>query len=503
MFSFMYPNEFEKLNNKEPLFFKDLNLDQIAKAIYILDSEKESIKYFYSPTNNLDTIKYRQDIFKDLFVEENYYKMINFFNYMYQIEINIKKSGLPTNWFNRRELVILTNKYVLSIKEINDYLNNANIKSLGLNKFKEFINDYIKSDKFIELDKSLKKLKDEISKIKYTMVIKGNEIYISNFEDEVDFKDSINNIFSVFDFKTSKEYKKVVPDVTFSKDIDELILDGISKINKDAFNIVIDFTKNHQNFYNNEFYRLNKEIRFYFSYLIFMDKIKSNGLLFNIPNVSNNKCEHSTDSFDLALAYKLYFYKKAPITNSFSLEGSERIIIVSGPNQGGKTTFARQFGQLHYLASLGLPIPGRESDMFLCDNIYTHFKTEENLENLNGKLQSELLGVKNIIDNSTTNSIIILNEIFQSTTSKDGMILGGKLIDMLTKKDNICLFVSFLDKLSTYNKNTTSMVSTVNIDNPEERTFKIVKREADGKAYAFAISNKYHLTYDDIRRRIK
>jgi DNA mismatch repair ATPase MutS len=134
--------------------------------------------------------------------------------------------------------------------------------------------------------------------------------------------------------------------------------------------------------------------------------------------------------------------------------------------------------------------------------VFTHFEREEDLATLRGKLEDELVRIREVLEQATGDSVVVMNESFASTTLRDALLVGERVLTQMTGLGLLGVYVTFVDELASLNQACVSMVGAVVPDTPAERTYKIVRRSADGLAYAAAIARKYGLGYAQLRERL-
>jgi hypothetical protein len=490
---------------KEPAFSRDLNLDLIVKAITIGRDEYQLEPFFYTPLSNLRAIEYRHEVMRDLERSDLFQALKSFSAQMRRMRDHlIAAEKLSYKYEKERWLLDAVVVYGDAVEKLLSDLFQGTPKSRGLLAFLGFLHEYTQSAGFKELVQEARELTTDLSAIRYCLLIQGNSVTVREYRSEGDYSAVIEEVFAKFKQGAVKDYRVKLSVSSGLNHVEAQALDLVARLNPEVFSALDAFCENHRYFCERTLTDFDRDIHFYLAYVEYAVRFKEAGLKFCYPKVSEtSKSVSSRDSFDLALAGKLVQEKSSVVCNDFSLDGPERILVVTGPNQGGKTTFARTFGQLHYLASLGCPVAGTEARLFLFDRLFTHFEREEDITTLHGKLQDDLIRIHHILEEATPKSIIIINEIFSSTSLKDAVYIGKNLIESISRLDLLSVCVTFLDELASLNEKTVSIVATVMPDNPALRTYRLERTPANGLSYALAVAEKHRLTYHRLKERMR
>ena len=504
--SILFANPADRLNTNAtmPDFFVDLNLDQVVGAVTLSKRNYDLKKFFYTPLNNVDSIVYRQEVMQDIEKKEVFAAIDAFAEKMARVKRYLKMADELYYRYNKAgwflEAVLL---YGEAVGELAECLSGAPIESRGMRAFEKYLNRYIHSDGFSALIEEARAIKADLGTVRYCIRIKESNVRVSKCEPGEDYSVEVVKTFEQFEQGDVKDYTVKIFQRTGMNHVEARISECVAKFYPEIFSHLEQFYLERTDFMDETIETFDEEVQFYMAYVEFMREIRRSGLEFCYPEVSTDRRIEASGTYDLALAKRLSTKGTKVVTNDFYLHGKERTIVVTGPNQGGKTTFARTFGQIHYLAKLGCPVPGTGARLFLYDRMFTHFEKEEDIATMRGKLEDDLIRIREILDRATPNSIVIVNEAFSSTTLQDAIFLSKKIMEEIDRLDLYCVFVTFIDELASFSEKTVSMMSTVMPDDPSRRTYKIVRKPADGLAYAISIAEKHRLTFAQIKERME
>ncbi|MFP6560979.1 DNA mismatch repair protein MutS [Paraburkholderia sp. B3] len=488
----------------EPAFFGDLNLDQVVSDVTRGFDEYDLVPFFRTELKTESAVTYRHDVMRDMERDEISSCIQAFSLAMRKVRACLTQAEhlyYPRQkqwWF-----LEAASQYCTAAKVLGGALSDAAPMSSGLGEFGRWLCVYLGSEAFAALQHDVEEVKAALDDVRYRIHIDGNSVTVLNYDGESDYSAYVQGIFERFKQGDVKDHHIAVKEWPEMNHVEAQILDCAAELDPQPFALLSSFRTNHANYLDPTIDAFDREIQFYVAWRSYIQPCRDAGLPFSYPAVSStSKAVRCDDAFDIALAHKLCADKLPVIRNDLYLEGAERLFVVSGPNNGGKTTFARTFGQLHFLAKLGCPVPGTHASLFLYDRLFAHFEREENTADLRGKLQDDLMRMHDILSCATPHSIILMNEIFSSTTLADALFLCRRIIGRIMDLDALGVCVTFIEELARLGPQTVSMVSETATGDPSARTFRVRRRPADGQAYAVSVAEQYGLTYERLKERL-
>jgi DNA mismatch repair protein MutS len=501
--SILFPDPLTAELEGEPGFFRDVLLDQSIEALTRRRGEYELAPYYYTPLHTPEEVDYRQEVFRDLDGTPLTGHLVGFCQKISSVRRGVNFATQCRDpqvaW---RWILDAANTYVIAVRDIHAHLSAAHLRSAGLHKIRDYLAGYLESEPFTRLASEAKQVSAGLDRLRYSLTVRGGHVTVRPYVQEEDYAAQVLACFERFRHGEVKEYRVEYKDTISVGHIEAQVLERIARLFPEPFAALERFAAANRELIDPTIALFDRQTQFYLAYLEHLASLRAAGLAFCYPQVTEDRRIEVHDTFDLPLADKLTGEHQVVVRNDIRVEGAERIVVVTGPNQGGKTTYARTIAQLCHLARLGLPVPGTSARLPLIDAVHSHFERGENLTDLRGKLQDDLIRIREILERATGRSLIVLNEIFTSTTLEDALALSSRILAQVTDLDALCVCVTFIDELATLNEKTTSVVAGVDALDPTVRTFRLERRPADGRAYAAALAAKHQLTYRDVRQAI-
>ena len=210
---------------------------------------------------------------------------------------------------------------------------------------------------------------------------------------------------------------------------------------------------------------------------------------------------------------------RAIVGNDLDMVAGGRILVLTGPNQGGKTTFTRAVGLLQVLTQAGLYAPAVSATVSPSDLVHTHFPVDEPGHAEGGRLADEARRLASIFTGASKHSLILMNESLASTSPSESLYLAEDVVRGLRLLGARAVFATHLhelgERVETINREVdgasrlVSMVAGIesraagNGSNGEvRRTYRIRPGPPVGLSYARDVARRYGISFDDIRARI-
>jgi DNA mismatch repair ATPase MutS len=259
---------------------------------------------------------------------------------------------------------------------------------------------------------------------------------------------------------------------------DESGIKALSDLNDNGINLVANALAQSTDHILSFFKALRIELAFYVGCLNLHEQLARKGepVCFPVPADATERRHSCQGLYDACLSLKL---KQRAVGNETDADG-KNLVVITGANQGGKSTFLRSIGLAQLMMQSGMFVPAQFFSANLCDRLFTHYKREEDTTMKSGKLDEELSRMNEIVDALTPTALVLFNESFAATNEREGSEIAGQIVRALLEKQIKSFFVTHLYEFAhSVFEHGSSEVLFLRAEREADgaRTFKLIERE--------------------------
>jgi len=311
----------------------------------------------------------------------------------------------------------------------------ARFESEGFRAFFAMLQQELSDEFFLSAENHLKQM-DFDGILMSAQLGKGNKgaLYILHHTEErkISWWERLERIF----FDQSPEW------TYFISDRDESGTRAVSQLKDRGLNLVANALAQSADHILSFFSMLRMELAFYIGCLNLQERLshKKQPFCFPAPVAAGERLHSFRGLYDVCLALSL---EGDIVGNDLNLD-SKDLVLITGGNQGGKSTFLRSIGLAQLMMQCGMFVPAEAFSANLSLGIYTHFKREEDVTMTSGKFDEELSRMNDIAGKITADSLLLFNESFSATNEREGSEVARQITCALTEKGIKVFFVTHL-----------------------------------------------------------
>lgn len=220
-------------------------------------------------------------------------------------------------------------------------------------------------------------------------------------------------------------------------------------------------------------------------------------------NSINGKCACIGNEVKLIKAKHPLIDKNKVVSNNFLLSSKkEKIIVISGPNTGGKSVALKTLGLLSYMNQCGLMVSvDGEAILPIFDNIYLDLGDNQSIASSLSTFSSHILNISNILNVCSENSLVLLDEVGAGTDPKQGEALAMSLVEEFHNKNSYLMITTHYDNLKSYALDCNYIkICAMEFDHKSLKpTYRLLENTI-GKSYGFEIARLYGISKEVIDR---